>query len=606
VGKGIGAGIRLAALGAIVALVALVPSAMATIATRPLPTWQVNGRVNAIMQINGVTYVGGKFTQAMSHNGATTATVSNLAAFDHNGNLVPGWTPAASNTVKTIATDGAGHIIIGGSFNKVDGVGRPHIAELDSSGNLISKATFAAAADGDVQAFATNATTLFIGGQFQNVDGSARAFLGAVSLTDGTLRSWNPFVDGRVDTLEVNNAGDVVAGGFFQHSGSSTTAQAGTAAFDPSTGALQSGYFSGTTSSGIVSIAQAGDGSIFTGSFGNRLQRFTPTGALSWHDTTDGNIQAMTMSDGELILGGHFVNVCVGGICTVRHHIAAVNPSSGALDGSWAPNVNSDLGVFALADTTIGLALGGDFTTVGGTPQAHLAFLQTGNSVPIDATPPAISPAPDAILRSATSVASGHVPLLVRWGAKDASGVCQTQLQRQVGGGAWGDLSLASKTATSRAITLQPSATIRHYRVSATDCVGNQSSFATSLPVILTGFQDGNARVAYTRAWKGASAPKAYGGTIHSVTKAGAYATLKFTGREVAWVATRAANRGTARVYLDGKLAATVNLHSASAVHKRLVFAHVWSADATHTIKIVCAGTAGHPTVDVDALLTVR
>lgn len=597
----------MAALGGFAGLLVLVPSAMATIATTPEPTWQVNGRVNAIMQIGNVTYVGGKFTQATSHDGATTATVSNLAAFNAQGNLVTAWTPAASNTVKAIATDGAGHVIVGGSFNKIDGAGRQHIAELDSSGNLVSKATFAAAADGDVQAFASDGSTLFIGGQFQNVDRSPRAFLGAVSLTGGSLRSWTPVVDGRVDALEVNNAGNVVAGGFFQHAGPPTTAQAGTAAFDPSTGALQGAYFSGTTSSGIVSITQAGDGSIFTGTFGNRLQRWTPTGGTSWHDSTDGNIQAMTVSDGELILGGHFVNFCVGSTCTVRHHIAAADPATGALDTSWAPNVNSDLGVFALADTTtLGLALGGDFTAVGGTAQAHLAFLQTGNSVPIDSTPPAVTPAPDAILRSATSVASGQVPLLVRFGTKDPSGICQTQLQRQVGGGSWGNLSVSSATATSRAIALKPSATVRHYRVRATDCVGNQSSFAVGPSVILTGFQDGNSRIAYTRAWTRASAAKAYGGTIHTVRKAGAYATLKFTGREVAWVATRAANRGTARVYLDGKLAATVNLHSASAVHKRLVFAHLWSADATHTIKVVCAGTAGHPTVDVDALLTVR
>jgi hypothetical protein len=600
-----GARIRAAALCAFVALLIVVPSAMGNIASRPLPTWQVNGRVNVIAQIGGITYVGGKFTQVTSHNGATVDTVSNLAAFNSSGNFT-GWAPTASNTVKAIATDGAGHIIIGGSFNKVDGSGRQHIAELDSSGTLISKATFAAAADGDVQAFATDGSTLFIGGQFQNVDGASRAYLGAVSLTDGTLRSWNPFVDGRVDALEVNNAGDVVAGGFFQHSGSSTTAQAGTASFDPSTGALLSGYFTGTTSSGIVSITQASDGSIFTGTFGNRLQRWTPTGQTSWHDTTDGNIQAMTISDGELVLGGHFVNFCVGSTCTVRHHIAAVDPSSGALDTTWAPNVNSDLGVFALADTSTGLALGGDFTAVGGTAQAHLAFLATGNSVPIDVSPPTISPAPDAILRSATSVASGQVPLLVRWGAKDPSGVCQTQLQRQVGTGAWGGLSLSSQTATSRAIALQPSTTSRHYRVRATDCVGNQSSFKTSLPVTLTDFQDGNARIAYTRAWKRASASKAFGGTIHMTSKAGAYSTLKFTGREVAWVATRAANRGTARVYLDGTLAGTVNLHSGTAMHKRIVFAHVWSTDAAHTIKIVCSGTRGHATVDVDAILTVR
>jgi len=581
----------------------LVPAAQGTIATRPETTWQTNGRVNAITEINGITYVGGKFTQISDHAGHTL-TVSNLAAIDGNGHAVTIWTPAASNTVKTIATDGT-NIIVGGSFNKVDGVGRPHIAEIDPGGTLISKGIFAATADGDVQAFATSGSTLYIGGQFQNVDGSPHAFLGAVSLTDGSLRSWNPFVDGRVDALEINNAGNVVAGGFFLNAGTPTSLQAATAAFDPTTGVLASGYLNSSTS-GIVSITQAADGSIFTGSFNNRLQSWTPSGTANWRDTTDGNIQAMTMSDGELILGGHFANFCVGGTCTVRHHIAAVNPANGHLDTSWAPNVNSTLGVFALADTGIGLALGGDFTSVGGFAQAHLAFLATGSSVPVDSTPPAIGTKPDAILRKATTIASGNVPLLVRWGANDPSGVCSYKLQRSLNGGPPQNVSLASKTSTSMAISVLPGTTTRRYQLQATDCVGNVSSFVQGPSVRLTAFQDGNKAIAYTQAWSGAGAPKAYGGSLHMTSKAGAQATLRFTGRQAAWVASRTSTRGSARVFIDGKLAGTVNLHSAVAMHKRIVFAHAWTADGAHTIKIVCNGTAGHPTVDVDAFLTVR
>ena len=138
-------------------------------------------------------------------------------------------------------------------------------------------------------------------------------------------------------------------------------------------------------------------------------------------------------------------------------------------------------------------------------------------------------------------------------------------------------------------------ATTHRYRVSATDCVANASSFVQGPPVALTAFQDSSAGIAYTRAWARASAPKAYGGTIHSTSKAGAFATLTFTGRQVAWVATRTATRGSARVYLDGKLAGTVDLHSATAMHRRIVFAHAWASDAVHTIKIVCVGTPGHP-----------
>jgi hypothetical protein len=410
-----------------------------------------------------------------------------------------------------------------------------------------------------------------------------------------------------VDGLETVG-GNVVAGGFFLNAGSAAGGHPSLAEFDGTAGAFISNY-TGHTLSAVVSMAEGADGSIYTGHFNNRLQRFTPAGGSSWQVSFDGNVQAMTLSDGELVPGGHFNNLCdLGTNCSnpiPRHHIAALDPATGALDTSWAPSVNSDLGVFALADTTAGLVAGGDFTNFGGVAQQHLAFLQTGSSVPVDNTPPAVSAPPDAILRKATTIASGQVPLLVHFTATDPSGVCSYGLQRSVGSGPFQNVSLASKTATSKSVSLRPGTT-HTYRMRATDCVGNVSAFAQGPAVILTAFQDSNPRIAYTRAWSRASAPKAYGGTIHSTSTAGAHATLTFTGRQVAWVATRTSTRGVARVYLDGKLAGTVNLHSATAIHRRIVFTHRWASDASHTIKIVCAGTAGHATVDVDAILTVR
>ncbi|HEY8859363.1 MAG TPA: hypothetical protein VIM27_07910, partial [Gaiellales bacterium] len=187
----------------------------------------------------------------------------------------------------------------------------------------------------------------------------------------------------------------------------------------------------------------------------------------------------------------------------------------------------------------------------------------------------------------------------------DPSGICATHLQRSTNGGAFVAVSLPTTAAASKPVTLVPSATYR-YQASAADCVGNASAFVKGPSVRLTAFQDRNAGIAYTAAWARAGAPKAYGGTIHSTSKAGASARFRFTGRRVAWVASRTATRGSARVYLDGRLTATVNLHNATAVHRRIVFAHVWSGDGVHTIKIVCAGTHGHPTIDVDAFVTVR
>lgn len=599
---------RVAALCALLALLVLVPAAQATIATRPLATWQTNGRVNAIMQIGAVTYVGGKFTQVSDHAGHT-ATVSNLAAFNANGDFVTGWLPSANGTVKTIANDGSGGIVVGGSFTKVNGSGRPHIAKLLADGTLVAKATFAAEANGDVQALATSGGTLYMGGQFATVDGQSRAFLGAVSAANGTIdSSWTPFVDGRVDGLEVVG-GSVVAGGFFLNAGSASGGHPSIAAFDATNGTLQSGWTGHSPTSAVVSMAVGGDGSIYAGHFNNRMEKLTPTGGSSWQVRFDGNVQAIGVSDGEVIAGGHFQNFCPGMSCTApvaRHHIAAFDPSNGDLDTSWAPSVNSDLGVFALADTSTGLAVGGDFTRIGGADQAHLAFLATGSSVPIDSTPPAMTRLPNAILRKATTIASGRVPLLVRWGATDPSGVCSYALQTSANGGRFGGIPLANRMATSRAIALTPSTTAHVYQVRATDCVGNASAFKPGLSTRVTAFQDGNGAIRYAGGWTRSNAPQAWGNTTRTTARRGASATLRFTGRQVAYVATRRGNRGIARVYVDGKLLANVNLHSATRVHRRLVFAHSWATDGTHTIKVVCAGTAGHARIDVDAFVTIR
>ena len=598
---------RVAALCALLGLLAIVPAAQATIATQPQATWQTNGRVNAILQIGGITYVGGKFTEISDHAG-NTRTLSNLAAFNASGNFT-GWAPNANGTVKDFATDGTGAVIAGGSFTQINGSGRPHVAKILANGTLVAKTTFAAEADGDVQALAVSGHTLYLGGQFANVDGHARAFLGAVGLTNGSFVStWTPFVDGRVDGLDAVGT-NIVAGGFFLNAGSATGGHPSIAAFDGTSGALQSGY-TGHTPSPVVSMTVGADGSIYTGHFNNRMQRFTPTGGSSWQIGFDGNVQAIGISDGEVIAGGHFQNICdVGTNCTnpiVRNHIAAFDPTSGQLDTSWAPSVNSDLGVFAVADTSAGLAIGGDFTRVGGVDQEHLAFLQTGSSVPVDSTPPTVSPLPDAILRKATTISSGKVPALVRWAARDASGICSYDLRANVNGGTFAAISLPSQMATTHAVNLLPSANTHIYEVQATDCVGNATAFEPGPSVRLTAFQDGNAGIRYTAGWARGNAPDAYGDTVHSTGRTGAAATFKFTGRQVAWVATRRANRGTAHVYLDGKLVANVNLHSATAVHRRIVFAHAWATDGAHTIKIVCAGTAGHATVDVDAFVTIR
>jgi hypothetical protein len=78
--------------------------------------------------------------------------------------------------------------------------------------------------------------------------------------------------------------------------------------------------------------------------------------------------------------------------------------------------------------------------------------------------------------------------------------------------------------------------------------------------------------------------------------------TFKSTGVKV--YATRTPTSGTARVYVDGALKATINLASASVAYKQLVYSLSGLTEARHTIRVVCAGmsSGSSSTVALDYL----
>jgi hypothetical protein len=112
----------------------------------------------------------------------------------------------------------------------------------------------------------------------------------------------------------------------------------------------------------------------------------------------------------------------------------------------------------------------------------------------------------------------------------------------------------------------------------------------------------------YIGTWHTESNADALDGSLHFSTAKGASATLSANVRTVAWITTVGPTHGSARVFLDGKLVATVSTHAASIGHRRTKFARAWWGgpnDPVHTIRIVNAGTPGHSRVDVDGVLTV-
>ncbi len=113
--------------------------------------------------------------------------------------------------------------------------------------------------------------------------------------------------------------------------------------------------------------------------------------------------------------------------------------------------------------------------------------------------------------------------------------------------------------------------------------------------------QEGDESVELSGGWQSVVDSNSYGGARATTSTAGSTAELTFVGREIGWVAVRGPGKGQASVYLDGALAATVNLQKSSVAKKRLVFSHEWSTVAEHTIEVVTLGS----TVDLDAFVVL-
>ena len=114
-------------------------------------------------------------------------------------------------------------------------------------------------------------------------------------------------------------------------------------------------------------------------------------------------------------------------------------------------------------------------------------------------------------------------------------------------------------------------------------------------------YGESSASLSWSGSWSLASSTSYIGGKVRSSNSANASASFAFDGDHVAWVAPVGPTRGEARIYLDGVYKGVVNLYAPSFGARRVVYASQVTAGRHHlTIKVV--GTAGHPTVAIDAL----
>jgi hypothetical protein len=138
-----------------------------------------------------------------------------------------------------------------------------------------------------------------------------------------------------------------------------------------------------------------------------------------------------------------------------------------------------------------------------------------------------------------------------------------------------------------------------------TDIAGPAAPAASVAPAApaLRRYSEGSPAIAYSAAWRSAAFRGYEGGAVRYATKAGAKATFTFNGSRVTWYGPVGPTRGQARVYVDGKLASTVDLHRSSFVARSAVFSKAWPAAGKHTLVVEVVGTVRHPYVAIDELV---
>jgi hypothetical protein len=376
----VGAILRRGAAGSAAVLLVLGASSAwaAVVKSTVTPTWQTNGRVEAIQVVGSTVYIGGQFTSVRPAGdplGTGEVARNRVAAFNiSTGALLP-WDPNAGGTVQAIAVSG-GTVFLGGSFTQVAGKGHQRLAAVDATtGTPI--ATFKPTIDAEVLTLSLSGSDVYAGGMFTTINGATHDYIAALNTSTGAL---DPAFTGQADAgvlASTIEGGKLVIGGNFANVDGGS--QNHIAALNPTTGATLP--WGTHTPYDVVALASDSAGVYVAGAgTGGNFAAFNPsTGSMTWQGGTNGNVQAITVFNGEVYAGGHYTDYCgpQGGqhTCTnpiARSKILAVDETTGTLQ-SWAPSVNSALGVFALDGGAGFLELGGDFTKVAGTAQQGFA-----------------------------------------------------------------------------------------------------------------------------------------------------------------------------------------------------------------------------------------
>jgi hypothetical protein len=204
-------------------------------------------------------------------------------------------------------------------------------------------------------------------------------------------------------------------------------------------------------------------------------------------------------------------------------------------------------------------------------------------------------------LSATSSVPRSGVPVVVDWALTDTqAGLQRYELQVRVDGGNWTKLGLTAPTSSASRRTVPAGSEFR-FRVRAIDRTGAVGDWASSQTFRATAVSDSSGSIRWSGTWASVSHSGYLGRRAHWTKRRGAIATVEFRGTAIAWAGPIGPTRGKARVLIDGRVVATVDLRRATFRPRDVVFARNLP-EGQHTLRIEALGTSGRPTVAIDGL----